>query len=165
MPTCPKVGHVLNKLGYIGAVGGFLFASSQSYAAEQAGDHEGAVQIMEEYAVDTAGSLVGEAVGASIGGVALAVAAAAGVTVAAPLAAVVVIGASITGGIFAGGTATEYYKDFVGKTEGEKRTLIQSVSDWVFGDASTPEEIISKIPGPAETSIRIHFLIPRIHNR
>ncbi|WP_250656915.1 calcium-binding protein [Alkalimarinus coralli] len=153
-------GKILNKLGIVGSIAGLMFMSFEANAAEEAGDHELAIQIAEEYAVDTAGSLVGEAAGASIGGVALAVAAAAGVTVAAPLAAVVVIGASITGGIFAGGTATEYYKDFVGKTEGGKRTLIQSVSDWLFGDATTPEEIISKIPGPAEPQLEYVSLSP-----
>ncbi|MFV1873328.1 MAG: Ig-like domain-containing protein [Oleiphilus sp.] len=153
-------GKVLNRLGPIGSIIFFGLTASDAMAAEEAGNHAEAVRIMEEYAVDTAGSLVGEFTAGGIAGGALAGVAALGVTVSAPLATVLVLGAAFAGGLFGAGTAVEYYNDFAGKNDDEKRSLIQSVSDWIFGDSTAPADIISKVPTETEPQLQYISLSP-----
>ena len=133
--------RLANKLGPIGTALGFMLAANAASAAEAAGDTAGARAIMEEWAVDAAGSYVGEVIGAAVGGVALAALAVAGVTVAAPLAAVAVIGAAIAGGFFGADTATDFYNSLRELDEGQQRDMIKRVEKVFFADGSnaTPD--------------------------
>jgi hypothetical protein len=101
--------RVISKLGIIGGIVGFGAMSTQAAAAEMAGDHEGAKQIVTEWGLDVAGSTAGQAIGASVGSIAIGLLAAVGVTVSAPVAAVVILGAGLVGGFFAAETATDFY--------------------------------------------------------
>ena len=130
---------ILNKLGPIGALAGFLFASSQASAAEAAGDHDLAMKIMEDYAVDTAGSWAGEVAGAAVGGVALGILAGilagVGIAVSAPVAAVVVGGAALVGGFF-GADVAHAFHSWLGQeqlSEAQLRDIIQRMQKIYFG--------------------------------
>ncbi|TBW48113.1 tandem-95 repeat protein, partial [Marinobacter halodurans] len=153
-------GKVLNKLGPLGAFAGFMFAASAAHSAEQAGDHEAAVQIMEDYAVDTTGSFVGELAGGMVGSIALAALAAVGVTVSLPVAAVAVFSAALVGGIFGAEALSAFYNDLEDKSDSERRDFLRKVATTIFGDAVGSEEILSKVPAESASQLRYISLTP-----
>ena len=122
-----------NKLGPLGILAGFLFAANSASAAEANGDSEQAKEIMTQWAVDASGSGIGEAAGATIGGIAVAVLAATGVVLSAPLAGAIVMGAALVGGIFGGDGATGLYELFKDKDENGRRDIIDKLGNLLFG--------------------------------
>jgi Ca2+-binding RTX toxin-like protein len=158
--------HHLNKLGRLGAVAGFMIVSSAAAAAAERGDDAEAEAIMRDWAVDAAGSTVGEAVGASIGGIAVGLMAAAGVVVAAPVAAVVVFGAAIAGGFLGAEVAADFSEWLGDQDDAQRRDALERLQRLYFGDEavttieSIPDreagfiwiEEILQIGRPVETS-------------
>jgi hypothetical protein len=133
------VGKAANKLGALGLFAGMMVAASAASAAEQSGDHEGAKAIMRDWALDASGSAAGEALGAVIGGIAVAALAATGLALSAPLAGAIVVGAALLGGFFGADAATELYKLTKDQDGNGKRDLFDKLSKLIYGDAATRE--------------------------
>lgn len=133
----------LNKLGVIGSFVAGVLVAGQAAAAEAAGDHEGAKEIMRDWALDAAGSLAGEVVGAALGTMALTLAAAAGVTVAAPLAGAVVLGAALVGGLYGGDAAKDLYELTKDMDANGKSDLFDRLTNLLYGATDT---ITSPLP-------------------
>lgn len=114
--------------GPAGALLVFGMASAQAAEATERGDTEGARRIMEEWAVDAAGSQAGAAIGIGIVGVAAAVAAAAGATVSAPLVAVAAIGAAVVGGIMGSDYAIGLWNQVRGNAEDDQMNLLERLA-------------------------------------
>jgi Ca2+-binding RTX toxin-like protein len=127
----------LNKLGLLGGLLGFVLATNSAAAAESAGDHDGAKEIMKLWAVDMAGSEVGSLVGGAIGGIAVAALAVAGVTLSAPLVGGIVLGATLIGAIFGGDGGTQLYELTKDKDDNGKRDFVDKLSNLLFGANST----------------------------
>ena len=126
---------VLNKLGLIGGLLGFSVALSEAASAAENGDPEQAKEIMTQWAVDETGSAVGEALGAALGGIAVAAVTVASGTLSAPLIAAVVIGGSLIGGFFGSEGATALYELTKDKDENGRRDTIEKLSNLLFGDS------------------------------
>ncbi|NOR71047.1 MAG: hypothetical protein GQ532_15345, partial [Methylomarinum sp.] len=140
-----KLSKVANKLGPLGTTIGLLLAANAASAAEAAGRPDEAKQIMAEWAIDEAGSLAGEAVGAAIAGIAVA---AAGVAVSAPVAGAIVLGAALVGGFFGADGATDMYNRFQNLDEAGKHEFLDQFSFVLFGDftvssITVPEGLIT----------------------
>ena len=127
----------VNKLGPLGTLAGFLLAANSASAAELNGDSEQAKDIMTEWALDASGSSIGEVVGTTIGGIAIAALATSGVVLSAPLVGAIVIGAALVGGIFGGDGATGLYELLKDKDENDRRNIFEKLSDLLFGGDST----------------------------
>jgi len=125
----------LNKLGRLGSLAALLVAAHSAAAAAERGDDEQAKAIMEDWAVDAAGSAAGEALGAAIGGIAVGLLAAVGV-VSAPVTAVVVFGAAIAGGFLGADAAKDLYGSLAGKDDGDRREILQRLDALYFGEGS-----------------------------
>jgi Ca2+-binding RTX toxin-like protein len=123
----------LNKLGIIGGLLGFGLMSTQASEAEAAGDSAGARRIVEEWAVDLAGSAAGEAIGAAAGAAALTLAAVAGVTVSAPIAGALLVGATLIGGIFGADAAAGVYQMTKDLDGNGRMDLLDKLGNLVFG--------------------------------
>ncbi|MCP5434346.1 MAG: putative Ig domain-containing protein [Chromatiaceae bacterium] len=123
----------LNKLGPLGSIATLLVASHSAAAAVEQGDDERAKAIMEDWAVDAAGSAAGEALGAAVGGIAVGLLAAAGV-VSAPVAAVVVFGAAIAGGFLGADAAKDLYGSLIGEDEADRREILRRLDELYFGE-------------------------------
>lgn len=124
---------VLNKLGFLGTALSFALAANEASAAEASGNSEKAKEIMTLWAADAAGSALGEAAGATLGGIALAVAAVAGVAVSAPLAGAVLIGATLIGGIFGADAAAGVYQMTKDLDGNGRMDLLDKLGNLVFG--------------------------------
>jgi hypothetical protein len=133
----------LNKFGVLGTVLSLTLVSTQASAAELSGDHEGAKKILEDWAVDSAGSWMGEVAGALVGGLALAVAGAAGVTVGAPVAGAVILGASLLGGIWGAEGATTAWTIWKNHDDDSRLSLMEKYAELFFGG---PDKLLSELP-------------------
>ena len=101
----------LNKLGLVGGVLGFVLAAGNAAAAQADGNTEQAQAIMQEWAVDFAGSEIGGIAGAAVAGIAVGIAAALGLTVTAPLAAAVIFGGMLVGGFMGADMALGLFRE------------------------------------------------------
>ena len=131
------VPRILNKLGLVGGILS-LFVSTQAAAAEHnAGNTERAWQIMEEWAVDFAGSEIGAIAGTAVAGVAIAAAAAAGVALSAPLAGALVIGGALVGRFFGADGAMQLYELMHDRDLNTRIDLVDKLGNLLFGATST----------------------------
>ncbi|MEZ5588521.1 MAG: putative Ig domain-containing protein [Sedimenticolaceae bacterium] len=112
-----------------------LVAAHSAAAAAEQGDDERAKAIMEDWAVDAAGSAAGEALGAAVGGIAVGLLAAVGV-VSAPVTAVVVFGAAIAGGFLGADAAKDLYGALTGEDEADRREILRRLDALYFGEGS-----------------------------
>ncbi|WP_157844979.1 hypothetical protein [Methylocucumis oryzae] len=135
----PALTKAFNKFGFLGTLIAGLIVTSQAGAAELNGDHEGALEIIKEWAVDAAGSAAGETVGLAFGGAALALGAVAGVTITAPITLTVVISASLLGGIFGADGANAFYELTKDKNANDRLDLIDKLAELLFGDEGGTE--------------------------
>ena len=131
------LGKGLNKLGLVGGVLGFLLASNSAVAAERAGDSNRAKEIMKEWAIESSGSQVGSVIGASVGTIAVGIAATTGVAISAPIADAVVLGAALIGGLFGGDAALDFYKLLSDSDNNGKRDIMDRLSSLLFGTTGT----------------------------
>ncbi|MDD3610198.1 MAG: hypothetical protein PHI49_10660, partial [Halothiobacillaceae bacterium] len=127
--------RALSKLGVFGGIVGFGLMSTQAGAAELAGDHEGAKQIVIEWGLDVTGSSSGQVLGAAVGAAALTALAGVGVAFSAPAAGVFVLGAALLGGIFGADVAKELYELTKNRSENGKLDLFDRITDLVFGES------------------------------
>lgn len=123
---------ILNKLGAIGTAVGLLLVSGQAGAATLRGDKEGAKKIIEDWAVDAAGSAAGEAIAAVVVGLGAGALVTAGVLTA-PVAAAIVLGATVVGGILGSDAAEELYDLFDDRDGSGKRDIIDRIEILFYG--------------------------------
>jgi RTX calcium-binding nonapeptide repeat (4 copies) len=119
-----KVGRSL------GTVGSFLLlgiAYSSSAQAAESGDPDKARKIMEDWALDAAGSTAGAAIGAALVGITAAAAVAVGVTISAPVLAGLAIGAAIVGGIFGPQYATDAWEKYRGSADDSELNFLEKL--------------------------------------
>ncbi|ESK50169.1 hypothetical protein P255_02667 [Acinetobacter brisouii CIP 110357] len=102
------MGKVLKGLGVFGTVVSVLLVSGEAGAAELAGNHDQAKQIVKDWAIDSTGSMIGE-VAAGVVATAFAGVLVTGGIISAPVAGLLVAAGSIAGGIYGSETAKEYY--------------------------------------------------------
>lgn len=129
--------RAFSKLGLIGGVVTFGLMSMQASAAELAGDHEGAKQIVTEWGLDVAGSTAGQALGAAAGAAALTALAAVGVVFTAPVAGALVVGAALIGGLFGGDAAQGIYDLTKDADDNGKLDLFDRLTKLLYGDSYT----------------------------
>jgi len=141
------VAKHLNKLGVVGGVLAFFFAANDAAAAHAQGEPERAKDIMKEWAIDLVGSELGSAVAATVGGVALGVAAASGATIAAPLAGAAMLGAVLAGGIFGSEGALEIYRLAKDRDQNGRADLLDKLENALFGITYTVASAL-----PADTN-------------
>lgn len=127
----------LNKLGLVGGLLGFLSAAEASSKAEALGQTERATEIMKEWAVDAAGSGIGGIVGAAVGGIGVAVLAAAGAVLSAPVSGALILGATLLGAFFGGTGATDLYHLMEDRDRNLNRDFVDRLSNLFFGATST----------------------------
>ncbi|MCG8066906.1 MAG: hypothetical protein JAY84_03520, partial [Candidatus Thiodiazotropha taylori] len=120
-----------NRLGIFGAIIGLTVVAYQAMEAET---EEERSTILEQWAVDTAGSEIGAISGAAIGA---AVIAAVGI-VSAPVTAVLVFGASVVGGLFGSDVANEFYEWFGDLDEDQKSNIVHRLGELFFGENEDP---------------------------
>lgn len=125
--------RVLNKLGILGSIAGFALAANSAAAAEAAGDSAQAKEIMALWAVDVAGSVVGEAIGAVIGGIVVGAAVVAGAVISAPLAGAIIVGAALVGGIFGADGAAKVYQLTKDLDDNGRMDLLDKLGNLIFG--------------------------------
>ena len=104
-------------------------------AAVEQGDDERAKAIMEDWAVDAAGSAAGEALGAAVGGIAVGLLAAVGV-VSAPVTAVVVFRGLQPWGSLAPMRQKDLYGALTGEDEADRREILRRLDALYFGEGS-----------------------------
>jgi Ca2+-binding RTX toxin-like protein len=142
-PLPSTFGKVLNKLGPVGIALGLIVVSTQAGAAELSGDREGAINIIEDWAVDASGSWAGEITGGLLGSLAIGVAVAAGVTISAPVAGAIILGASFLGGIWGADGATTAWEIWKNHDDDSRLTLMQKYAELFFGG---PDKLLSELP-------------------
>ncbi len=98
-PISPSGAKLLKSLGIVGALIGFGLSAGEASAHDARGDRQGAIRIMEDWAVDAAASGVGSMIGTALAGLALGAMGAAGLTIGAPLTVVALLAAGVAGGI------------------------------------------------------------------
>ena len=143
-----SAARILNKLGPIGALLGFGFATANASAAEAHGDTAGAKQIMIDYSVDTGGSLAGELAAGALAGLGTVALVAAGI-ITAPVAGAIVIGAALLGGFFGGDAAKELYESLKDRDDNGRSDLLDKLGNLIFGADYTitsplPPELVGK---------------------
>ena len=127
------VPRILNKLGLVGGVLS-LFVSTQAAAAEHnAGNTVRAWEIMEEWAVDFAGSEIGAIAGTAVAGVAIAAATVAGVALSAPVAGALLIGGGLVGSFFGADGAMQLYELMNDRDGNGKRDIVDKLGNLLFG--------------------------------
>lgn len=114
-----------NKLGTAGALLVFGIAFSDAALASERGDTEGARKIMEQWALEAAGSGAGAVIGGTVVSIAAAAAAAVGVTVGAPVVLALVIAGGIVGGIFGSEAATKAWEKFRGNADDSEMNMLE----------------------------------------
>ncbi|RDH42020.1 Ig-like domain-containing protein [Zooshikella ganghwensis] len=121
-------GKLLKCLGFVGGLAATGIVAADVAAAIEAGDHAKARQIMEDFAIETAGSEVGVKVGALLGGlIALAVGASGPVSIA-------IIGIGALAGGFAGGEAALTFHKWLNELSDEyKAEVVKRYSELLFG--------------------------------
>lgn len=135
-PTVSGGAKVLSKLGFIGTAAGLLLMAGQAGAATLGGDSEGAKKIVEDWAVDSAGSAAGEAIAAAVAGLGATALVAAGVLTA-PVAAAIVLGATVVGGILGSDAAKDLYELFNDRDGSGKRDIIERIERLFYGETFT----------------------------
>ena len=129
-PVALKAAKALGPLGLLLSFG---MASAQAAEAQSQGNSAQAKEIMSLWAADAAGSGLGEVMGATLGGIALAAVAAIGVAVSAPVAGAVLIGAALIGGIFGADGATKVYEMTKDLDENGRMDLLDKLGNLLFG--------------------------------
>jgi hypothetical protein len=120
----------LNKIGFVGGLLGLLITSKAAAAEMEKGNPEEAKRLMEDWAVDAAGSEIGGIIGAAVVGIAVALAATAGLVLSAPLVAVLVFGGMLVGGFLGADAALDLshslggITSFVGSLFADARNFI-----------------------------------------
>ncbi|EXB49421.1 hemolysin-type calcium-binding repeat family protein [Acinetobacter baumannii 146457] len=125
---------VLKGLSVVGVALSFIIASSQAQAAEQAGDHQRAKDIMIEWGVGEAGAEIATIVSGAliglVGGTLL------GLSAPVALVAGVVVG--ITAGIYGEDAAKKLYNLTKDQNDNGKIDLLDAIGKLLFGIDSTP---------------------------
>jgi trimeric autotransporter adhesin len=121
------VSNVGSKLGAAGAVLVLGLALSASAQAADNGEPDKARKIMEDWALDAAGSTAGAAIGAALVGITAAAAVAVGVTISAPVLAGLAIGAAIVGGIFGPQYATDAWEKYRGSADDSELNFLEKL--------------------------------------
>lgn len=126
---------VMKRLGGIGSALVLGMALSESAAAAESGDTEGARKIMESWALDAAGGAAGAAIGSAVVAIAAGAAVAAGAVISAPVLAALGIGAAIVGGIFGSKAATDAWAEYRGSADQGELNLLEKLSaQWALSD-------------------------------
>jgi hypothetical protein len=136
----------LNKLGPAFAIISFLAVSSEAAQMYTRGDIKGGDRLMELWAVDEAGSLIGGAAGSTIASIALVAAAAAGSVISAPIAAAVILGAGAAGAFLGSDFVFKAYENSDSDNNGQI-DIIDKFKNTIFGagtnlPAAIPSEVM-----------------------
>jgi trimeric autotransporter adhesin len=123
-------------LGPVGALLGLSLAAFEAGAAEEAGRHDEAKEIMTRWAVDAAGSAVTQFAAGAIAGIGAAALVSAGV-ITAPVAGAIVLGATLAGGFFGGDGATALYELSKDKDDNKRIDLVDKLTNALFGATYT----------------------------
>lgn len=142
-PVPRSTAKVLAKFGVIGIVLSFSMVATSASAAELAGDHEGAKNIIKEWALEAAGSTAGQMLGTVFGALALGALAAVGVTFTAPVAGAMVLAAGLIGGIYGADAAEEIYELTKDTDDNGKIDLFDRITNLLYGVNYT---IVSPLP-------------------
>lgn len=127
-----------NKVKYIGPIGkvllvlGLLVVTTQAASAELSGDHEGAKNIIKDWAVDASGSLAGELIGAAVTGLVTAGLVGAGI-LSAPVAGALVLAGALVGGIYGADAAKELYELTKDQDDNGRRDLYDRIINVMYG--------------------------------
>jgi Ca2+-binding RTX toxin-like protein len=105
-----------NKLGIVGEAIGLMLALSSAAEAYEGGDKEGAKEILISWGIDEAGSTVGAVAGGILGSVLLGALGLTTATIGAIPIAVLLLGASIVGGMIGSDLFQNIYKEYMGNS-------------------------------------------------
>jgi Ca2+-binding RTX toxin-like protein len=141
--------NAMTKLGIAGVLGGLLLVAGQAQAAEEAGNHEEAKQIMEDWVIDGATGYVGGEIGATLGGLAVAALAGAGTTLSWPVSGAIILGSALAGGIF-GIKGADVFQEYMEKQDAEaKEALFAKLTELLYesDDFTISEKITADLTG------------------
>lgn len=122
------VPKYLNRMGFIGGALSFVLLASNAAAAETS---EERMAIIQDWAVETAGSEIGSILAGAAAGIAVSAFA-----VAAPVAIPLTIAASLIGGFLGAEGAQALQAALISSEEAERRDMLRRYSKALFGDAS-----------------------------
>lgn len=149
---------ILNKLGIIGAIVGLSIVASQASAAELSGDHEGAKNIIKDWAIDASGSLVGELIGGAVAGI-VGTALVAGGVISAPVSGALILAGALIGGIYGGDAAKDLYELTKDKDGDGKRDLYNRIINLMYGTAEfkITDPLVANINGGTQYTLEANF--------